>query len=80
MNKIRLPRHHCHGAAMPTRFRQRHLQQVVRAARKAGLDVRRVEVNPTTGAIVLYAKDDNSEPLNDFDSWKARHANATQRD
>jgi uncharacterized LabA/DUF88 family protein len=41
---------------MPHKFKDRDIKRVVKAARAAGIDVARVEVNPRTGAIAAIAR------------------------
>jgi hypothetical protein len=50
--------------------------RAVRAARKAGLDVARVEVDTTAGKIVLtmVSLADKTPPADALDKWLASHA------
>jgi hypothetical protein len=46
----------------PHKFKDRDIQRVVRAARRAGIDVARVEVNPRTGEIAAVARQPGEPP------------------
>jgi len=54
------------------RFKDRDVKGVIKAARAAGLDVARIEVNARTGQITVVARQ-SDEPVagNDLDNWLA---------
>jgi hypothetical protein len=54
----------------PSNFRQQDVARAIKAAKGSGLDIVRVEVDPTTAKITLVTKnDDNTETkINPFDS------------
>ena len=57
-----------------SRFKQRDLTAAVRAARAAGIEIRRIEID-TTGRIILTTcagASRRTEP--DLDKWLAAHA------
>jgi hypothetical protein len=62
----------------PSNFRQQDVARAIRAAKGAGLDVVRVEVDPKTAKIVLVVKEDGTEKkvANPFDTaptpWSAQ--------
>jgi len=61
----------------PSNFRQQDVSRAIKAAKIAGLDVIRVEVDPKTARIVLVVKDGETElKVNPFDnasaSWPTR--------
>ena len=56
-----------------SRFRQRDLTAAVRAARAAGIEIRRIEID-RTGRIILTACPDRVTPEEDLDKWLAEHA------
>lgn len=45
----------------PSNFRQEDVQRVIKAAKRSGLDVVRVEVDPKTAKIVLVVKQGGEE-------------------
>lgn len=54
-------------------IRQADVSRVVKGAQSAGLKVQRIEIDPATGKIVVVSSDGlSSEPLNQFDAWKAK--------
>jgi len=56
----------------PSNFRQQDVSRAIKAAKIAGLDVIRVEVDPKTSRIVLVVKDgENETKLNPFDNASA---------
>lgn len=67
-------------ARTPAAFKQTDIVRAVKAARAAGLDVIRTEINPATGAIILVHHNDGPAPAETpFDEWKAkRNARAAQ--
>jgi hypothetical protein len=58
----------------PATFRQADVVKALRAARAAGLDVARVEVDPITGKIVIVTSaSGDKEPTTDLDKWLIQH-------
>lgn len=59
-------------AGQPSNFRQQGVTRAINAAKRAGLAVVRVEVDPKTAKIALIVKDETSETgiktVNPFDS------------
>jgi beta-phosphoglucomutase-like phosphatase (HAD superfamily) len=56
----------------PHKFKDRDIKRVVKAARAAGMDVVRVEVNPNTGQIAAVARQPGEEVANPWDEELAR--------
>lgn len=55
----------------PSNFRQQDVARAIRAAKGAGLDIVRVEVDPKTAKISLVVKEDaetETKSINPFDS------------
>jgi hypothetical protein len=58
----------------PQPFRQRDVSTAIRAARAAGCEVARIEVDPITGRIIITTVAGTSkEPSTDLDKWLAEH-------
>jgi hypothetical protein len=58
-------------------FRQADVTRALRAARAAGLEVARYEIDPVTGKIMVTTKLAGGEATaagNDLDKWLADHA------
>lgn len=53
-------------------FRQADLTRAVKAARAAGLDVARIEINPDGKIVLEQSRETISGPSNAFDEWKAK--------
>jgi hypothetical protein len=61
-----------------TTFRQRDVTRAVRATVAAGVVVARIEIE--NGKITLVASNPvESEPTDDFEKWKMKHASTPQR-
>jgi len=59
-------------------WRQADLTRAIRAARAAGVDVARVEIDPATGKItIIMHRGDGKEPVTDLDTWMASHARSS---
>jgi hypothetical protein len=60
-------------ANQPHKVKHRDVVRVVKAARAAGIDVARVEVNPHTGQIAAVARQpgEATDSGNDLDHWLA---------
>ena len=63
----------------PKTFRQSDLKRALSAAKSAGLEVKHVEIDPTTGRIIITttagsSTQPSSTPL---DNWLATHARPT---
>ena len=59
-------------------FRQSDLQRALRAAKGAGLDVKHVELDPTTGKITITTTAGTEMlPSNSLDKWLVSHARST---
>jgi hypothetical protein len=60
----------------PTTFRQRDLCAAIKAARAAGLEVFRIEIDPTSGKMIVVVMGCGApeEPKNDLDKWLATRA------
>ena len=61
----------------PSNFRQQDVSRVIKAAKTAGLELVRVEVDPKTAKIVLVVKDGKTETkINPFENastaWPTR--------
>jgi hypothetical protein len=55
-------------------FRQRDVTAALKAAKAAGLDVAKVEVDPITGRIVIVTSaGGDKEPATDLDRWLIKH-------
>jgi hypothetical protein len=64
---------------MPRRtaiLRQADLQRALRAAKSAGIDIERVEVDPLSGKIVIIAKGATAGTETALDTWLAANAHA----
>ena len=58
----------------PQTFRQGDMTRALRAAKAAGLEVAKVEVDPISGKIVIMTiAGGTNEPTTDLDKWLARH-------
>ena len=58
----------------PRAFRQGDLAAALKAAKAAGCEVARIEVDPITGKIVIMTlTGSDKEPTTDLDKWLARH-------
>lgn len=55
-------------------FRQVDVTRAIKAARAAGVEVLRVEIEPLSGKIVIVSGSAPGEAPSPFDEWKARHA------
>jgi len=57
-------------AGQPSNFRQQDVTRAINAAKRAGLDVVRVEVDPKTGRIelVVRGEDAKERKINPFDN------------
>ena len=53
-------------------FRQGDITRAVRAAKAAGIQVARVEIQ--ADKIVVISTAETAQPVSDFDTWKASHA------
>jgi len=72
MNVVKLSRSARPLAAIA---RQADITRALRAARAAGLDIARVEIDPVSGKITIIAKDaGGAEQKTDLDKWMAEHA------
>jgi hypothetical protein len=59
----------------PTAFRQADVTRAVRAAKAAGIEVARVEIDPVSGKIVIVAgSPDTVNAGNCLDTWLANRA------
>jgi hypothetical protein len=56
-------------------FRQRDLCAAMKAAKAAGIDAFRIEIDRVTGKIVVIVMGGGmiEAPVNDLDKWLARH-------
>jgi hypothetical protein len=56
-------------------FKQVDVTRALRAARAAGVEIDRVEIDSATGKIVIISKNDRGdERASDLDKWMASHA------
>jgi hypothetical protein len=55
-------------------FRQRDLCAAIKAAKAAGCDIARVEVDRNGKIVVIIAGAANAEPTNELDQWLASRA------
>ncbi|HWK14826.1 MAG TPA: hypothetical protein VNS02_10550 [Rhizobiaceae bacterium] len=53
----------------PLPFKQADVLRAVKGARAAGMELGRVEIDPSTGRIVLVAAGKAETPRNDLDRW-----------
>jgi len=59
----------------PATFKQADLQRALRAARAAGVEVERVEIDAATGRIIIViARGTDAVNGNALDDWLAKHA------
>jgi hypothetical protein len=61
-------------------FRQSDLKRALRAAKGAGLEVKQVELDPTTGKIIITTTAETgtgTQTSNPLDSWLATHARSS---
>jgi hypothetical protein len=63
----------------PAAFRQSDLQRALRAAKAAGIEISRVEIDPLTGKIVIIAACDGNATKSGtaLDAWLAKHAGSS---
>lgn len=62
---------------MAVPFRQADLSRALKAAAAAGLDVGRVEIDPSGKIVIVTARDAAEQPTSEFDKWvnnRARQA------
>ena len=59
-------------ARTPATFKQADVVRAVKAARSCGLEVVRTEITADGRIVLVHHAENNSVPLNDFDSWKAK--------
>jgi hypothetical protein len=57
----------------PVRFRQRDMSAAIKAARAAGCEVARIEVDKTGKITITTVAGTAKEPTTDLDKWLARH-------
>jgi len=66
----------------PSKFRKTETTRLLRAARAAGLIIRRFECDPATGKIVVFPGEPETKGEsggNDLDQWLGKHnANPTE--
>ena len=57
----------------PAAFRQRDVKRALRACVAAGVKAQRVEIDPTTGKIVVILEDAESAPIEQaaLDAWRS---------
>lgn len=60
-------------SARPAPFRQADLARALKAAAAAGLDVGRVEIDPS-GKIVIVTAKDAPASVSELDQWMSRNA------
>lgn len=58
---------------MPRRpvITQAAIARAVKGAQAAGLKVGRIEIDPSTGRIVVISGDDPTQPLTKLEAWRA---------
>jgi hypothetical protein len=56
----------------PSTFKQNDITRAVKAARAAGLDVVRTEIDRDGRIILIHQKDAAPAPVDEFSEWKAR--------
>jgi hypothetical protein len=63
----------------PVVFRQADLKRALAAARAAKFDVDKVEIDPTTGKIVMTTRGDAANvDVSPLDQWRAANARGSQ--
>jgi hypothetical protein len=50
-------------------FKEADIIRAVKGARRGGMDLGRVEIDPSTGRIILVAAGKAETPTNDLDRW-----------
>jgi bisphosphoglycerate-independent phosphoglycerate mutase (AlkP superfamily) len=59
-------------------FRQTDITRAVRAVKAAGVECKKIEVDPATGKIVIVTADvGGAEQKADLDAWMKKHAHST---
>ena len=57
-------------------FKQQDVTRALRATVAAGVGVQRVEIDRDGKIVVVTGEATETEPVNEFDRWKARHADS----
>lgn len=60
--------------AGPASLKPSDIARALQAVRKGGMEPGRTDINFQTGCIVIFAKGEPVEALNDLDKWTDRHA------
>ena len=58
-------------------FRQADLSRALKATVAAGLEIGRVEIDPSGKIVITTKQDASAEPGSDFDRWRAGRARPT---
>ena len=57
-----------------TKFRQHDLTRALKGAIAAGVQITRVEIDPSGKIMIQLGSGERVEPSNEFDKWLADHA------
>lgn len=57
-----------------SKFRQRDLTRALKGAIAAGVQIARVEIDPSGKIVLQLGGGERVEPSNEFDKWMADHA------
>ncbi|QEN87730.1 hypothetical protein FZC33_16020 [Labrys sp. KNU-23] len=64
-----------------SKFTQAAIERAARGVKRAGLDIRRVEVDQSGKIVIFTGADDASQPADDadaaLDQWQAKNARST---
>jgi hypothetical protein len=62
----------------PSKFKRTDITRAAKAVLAAGVDIARVEIEPTTGKItIMTSSASGAEKITELDTWMARNAHQT---